>query len=348
MTIQLLLVDILYDSGIHEFVDAIDRYAIRLHLNSWDYCAIIISIISLCVATWTLKSQRQTQLNTQPDINKPIQRSLLSYNLVSIFDSYVMVFALHYILYKTKYNTKPSPQFWNYVIPNTGSLHEELFYSNVNEFVAFHDLVEIQKTFIWELSSLREVVESQCSQEKKRNEILHIYENIGLLIYGFKEALSKSLKMKDSDIYKMLKDNFFNVQHSRFEDILRKKYFPTDRISKPYCRESNVNSFLQPHYERFTELSTYSSGLVSIDKKKFIVLLSRYVDCVVTNVRYKDQIMPVYSLSDENKQQLQFFKTNCDHTQTLLTKKINPLEDISTGNWLFYMEDFAPKDSGMK
>ncbi|MDB9153776.1 hypothetical protein PN628_20030 [Parabacteroides distasonis] len=219
---------------------------------------------------------------------------------------------------------------------------------SINLEYTHHDLVEIQKTFIWELSSLREVVESQCSQEKKRNEILHIYENIGLLIYGFKEALSKSLKMKDSDIYKMLKDNFFNVQHSRFEDILRKKYFPTDRISKPYCRESNVNSFLQPHYERFTELSTYSSGLVSIDKKKFIVLLSRYVDCVVTNVRYKDQIMPVYSLSDENKQQLQFFKTNCDHTQTLLTKKINPLEDISTGNWLFYMEDFAPKDSGMK
>ena len=158
------------------FSDYIIDLATNYGLGTWDWIALIISIVSLSVALFsffiarsTLFSQKRTEKNTQPLMNEDVQLFLVGQKLLSLLDSYVFFFALHYLLDKTHYHTYPSPHFWNYVNIKTHDLNESLFYNSQEKFVPFHNLIEAHEVYSHDVESIKNLVENSKS---KHHEII--------------------------------------------------------------------------------------------------------------------------------------------------------------------------------
>ena len=91
---------IICESNVVSFVKEI---ATDYGFNVWDWCAVLVSICSvfialasLLIASKTLKSQKKTEQNTLPIINKVVQLTLLSQIIRDVYDTYVLLCSLDF------------------------------------------------------------------------------------------------------------------------------------------------------------------------------------------------------------------------------------------------------------
>lgn len=340
----------------NDIANTLVEIASELGLDKWDWFAIIISsvsliiaLISVTIAVKTLSSQRKTEKNTQPIMNVEIQEFLLGQKLLYLLDSYVFLFALHFMLEKTKYKTKPSPHFWDYVEINIEDLNESLFYNDNIKFICFHELVTAFQQFSSDMRNLRKVLEDpECPQEYKSIEIIHIYEDIGMIMSAYCKTLDNSFGMDKAKMSKFLNDNFFNVFYTRNYNIYKSKHYnPScqNDIALPYLENAESENFLNIFIEPFILQAIYSfhGQNLSLDTNNFIRLFFIHINVVIMNTWYHNKAFELKSIRTANniifenvKWEIKNEKVDEDANETSF---ILPNVPKSVKGWLFYLED---------
>lgn len=108
---------------------------------SWDYIASIIAFVALIIAYITLRSQRETQRNTEPKIRRVSQKILLNQLILKIFDSYIILTAIQIVLKKKEFSLYPSEEIIMNLKIDENTLHTELFFQEPQKYEAIHKLL---------------------------------------------------------------------------------------------------------------------------------------------------------------------------------------------------------------
>lgn len=118
----------------------LEKFVEKLLLYRWDWIAILISIIAVVIAFFTLKSQLQTQKNTTPIVSKTVQFSLLSVLIDQIVKTLAINNALRSLCKQNSGNIAPEEYVLHWLCLDQSFVHEELFYSESRKFESAHIL----------------------------------------------------------------------------------------------------------------------------------------------------------------------------------------------------------------
>ena len=153
-----------------------------LRLNIYDWIAVLIALLSLIIALSsfyvafkTLKSQRQTEINTLPIINNDIQEFLLGDLITKLLDGHLRLTAMWYILNETNFKKYPSEHFLRLITIPQDNIYIELFYDNYHRYRTIQGLIEL----INEYNSIVEVLEEHLKRKSIEADIIYIeYYNL--------------------------------------------------------------------------------------------------------------------------------------------------------------------------
>ncbi|MBO5613078.1 MAG: hypothetical protein J5905_01075 [Prevotella sp.] len=139
------------------------EFAVEHGLNIWDWIAVsvsagsmLIAVISLLVAYFTLRSQKQTERNTMPIINKDVQEFLLQELIYKLLDGQIRIGALWYLLYDKKFIYYPSEQILENFKVSTDTIHTELFYNNKSLYRCVQGLLNMTIEYNINISTLND------------------------------------------------------------------------------------------------------------------------------------------------------------------------------------------------
>ena len=125
----------------------------------WDFIAVIIAFCSFCVALRsyfiakrTLKSQRQTEINTTPLMNEEVQSFLMKENLYQLYDAYNNLNALKSILNNCKYEFFPYHGIQQDLEINSDFIHLEIFCTQVTTYRMFKGFIDTIRKYNSSLS----------------------------------------------------------------------------------------------------------------------------------------------------------------------------------------------------
>lgn len=338
------------------FGDTIIDFGKQYGFNIWDWSAVLISfcsvqiaVVSLIVATKTLKSQRKTEKNTLPIINKSVQLSLLAQSLRGLFDSYSILFAFDYILYITEYKAKPSYHFWQHALLDESTIHESLFFSSSQKYEPIHQLKLAISEFNQSVISFKTVLNSS-SESMKKMELNHLYDEIGYFISLYHAVLKETFQMKEENIIDFFDKNFFQDKRGgKFAKRFRSKYMATadtNSVLLPAIENSLSSQYLNDKFELFYEHAS-GDNLSKLNKKEFSHILSLHVDLILMNVHSLGHPIELTSKEDNHiKLKINPSPENSDSTASWTTPFPNirnhkddsnkKLKLLST--WIFYIE----------
>ena len=142
----------------------VEELAHRLHSEpSWDWVASCIALLSLCIAIWalvasikTLKSQKQTEKNTNPIITSSIQEFLLKEMIIKTFDGYLRLKAIKYVLDECDYTLYPSEEIIEDIKIDMNFVHIELFYSSPDVYRKMQGIIDLMKSYNTRLDILNQ------------------------------------------------------------------------------------------------------------------------------------------------------------------------------------------------
>lgn len=271
------------ESNVISFVKEI---ATDLGFNVWDWCAVLISICSvfialasLLIASKTLKSQKKTEQNTLPIINKDVQLTLLSQIIRDVYDTYVLLCSLDFLLQETDYNKKPSSHFWNLVKLNSDTIHEHLFYNDSNKYTSIHELKVQIDTFNYSLDSLKETLQLSI-KNNKMYELSHLYDEIGAFITLFKRVLKNNFDIDDGTFIESI---FLNYKNDKFRKIFANRYFAGDyeNIIKYYVENSKSKRVMNDVYHKLFDLVVGRNSFSILNENDFCDVISKEVDSIL-------------------------------------------------------------------
>lgn len=180
---------------------------------------IIISILSLIVASLTLWSQRETQKNTAPTIDMRIQK-LLWLNLIKQF--YYKIQYLHMLkimLKKSQFKKKPEDSFIQSLsIAPENYIHEELFYKK--KYAEYYGNVYWIKKHIIDYNLYVSSVANHLDQKNIKTEnIDRMLSLIDALCSSLLKYYQKIFEVdKKEDMSTMLDIELFNKQREEIEE----------------------------------------------------------------------------------------------------------------------------------
>lgn len=227
----------------------IERIAELLHVSEWDWIAIIIALISLGIAIAsmifakrTLKSQRQTEINTTPIIKSSIQEFLLKEILVKVFDGYMRLTSLKYLYNKEKYKSYVSEEKLMDLKIDTNNIHVELFFSDEVKYRCMQGLLDITKAFNSRIDvCISHFKDSQINASLLENEVTRLinksanivstWNMVMSLVYDYndfqkRDVLDNVVKRIDTIANEEVKsDNYYDIDNafSLFYDTLEQK-----------------------------------------------------------------------------------------------------------------------------
>lgn len=315
--------------------------------NVWDWSAVIISlcsgiiaILSLIVTVKTLRSQKKTEQNTLPSINRDVQISLLAQNLSDLYDSYALIFALDYLLQSTDYCITPSSHFWELVKLNSSDVHEYLFYGSESQFRPIHKLKSAIDDFNNSLNSLESCLGSKNNAAKKM-EITHIYDEVGYFIYLFECVLRDTFSFTPPEISTFLCNHFYARKFGKFTLRFAAKYQHSNdmtSISLPSITNSMAATLLNDKYENFFELSNAAAHYKS-SKHSFIDALSKEVDLILLNTEYNGlQIHLTTDAPTQSNAHLTSSSTLPDNEWTSSNDGLAASQPVTQKNsWIFFL-----------
>lgn len=201
--------------------------------DRYDYLAVAISVLAFIVGGITLrytiktyKSQKKTEANTTPSINRDIQRALLAEQLANIYEIYVYLFTLFFYLRKHNHKAMPSEHFWNAIHIDLDQFHENLFYSNMDEWRKFSFLRDAHKTINNDLRILRKSIENKiASAEENEKEYRHLLDEAGYILWAYKPVIED---IYHEDYAAFLKNYFFEYKNSKIVNLFKAKYVHDD------------------------------------------------------------------------------------------------------------------------
>lgn len=337
------------------FSDYIIDLATNYGLGTWDWIALIISIVSLSVALFsffiarsTLFSQKRTEKNTQPLMNEDVQLFLVGQKLLSLLDSYVFFFALHYLLDKTHYHTYPSPHFWNYVNIKTHDLNESLFYNSQEKFVPFHNLIEAHEVYSHDVESIKNLVENSKSKHHEIiDEIVHLYNDIGLIISEYSEVLRVCFNLDDQKREEFFANHFFTTNDTKyFNQWCNKKNYEQGNVVRHYWEGSEAEQFLTPFINQFTNNAVDAcNGNVRFSRFDFSKFLIRHINVILLNTPYRGKIIDFVGKKESESHGKLVISKSEQTTENPWVKPVEPITDSDSNHikteeyWFFYMKD---------
>lgn len=278
-----------------------------------------------------------------------VQYFLLKQKLLSIYDTYSFLFALHYILKKLNYKTYPSWHFWFYADINCADINETLFYHNEQKYISIHNLIKAHNLVNCELKSLRSLIENkQSDKEQIAKEFDYIYDCIGLLLRAYKKVLKHSLLKNDNEITKFFNDNFFEAFHTPYYNEYFEKYCnESDNLAIPYLSNAESNLFLNDYIDRFFHLAEVGLGQSCTDSiSNFKQRLMIHINNIILNAPYHDRVILTQTEENSGNQ----FEKNQEHCWKFILKDIDESNIIHTctlpeipksfNSALFYMIDY--------
>lgn len=117
-----------------------ERFVENLLLYKWDWIAVIISICAAVIAFFTLKSQVQTQKNTNPIVSTTVQFTLLTVLIEQIVKTMAINYALRSRCIMKNGIIRPEKYVLHWLTLDQSFVHEELYYSEPIKFEAAHIL----------------------------------------------------------------------------------------------------------------------------------------------------------------------------------------------------------------
>lgn len=348
------------------FSDYIIDLANTYGLGTWDWIALIISIVSLSVALFsfiiarrTLFSQKRTEKNTQPLMNEDVQLFLIGQKLLSLLDSYVFFFALHYLLDKTNYHTYPSSHFWNYVNIKTDDLNESLFYNSQEKFVPFHSLIEVHNVYSNDVKSLKNLVENPNSKHDEIiAEIVHLYNDIGLIISEYSEVLRVCFNLDVQKREEFFSKYFFTTDDTKyFNQWCNKHNCERENVKRLYLAGTDSEQFLTPFLNQFTKNAVEAfHGEVNFSHCDFLDHLIRHINVILIITPYRGEIIDFWGNQEceSHTKSVRLYKDQAKENPWIKTEREfyerehEPFEYDNRKTdqyWFFYMKDFP--SSGM-
>lgn len=334
-------------SIIKVFPDYIKTIADGLALSYWDWSAIILACISLLVAVFsfivakkTLCSQRRTEINTSPIINKTVQLFLLNTSLRELYESLVSMIALYASLEHMKYTIFPSRQFWDMVHIDTSILHEELFYGNDSKFKSIYYLKSYLNKFNSDVMDLENCIDKfNISSALKKTIILHICEDIGNLVQLWGKCYTNTLGLTKNEVTSLLNDNFFNCNFCRFNHVLNDDkelilhYLPNSPFTK------QVEYIIELLSSRFEILKT----LFSLDYNEctFKTTTVHHVDSLMLNILYNNYPFAAHVIKCEAKPN-QFSDVSSHSENPYFRSEYVPNTHLNY-SWIFYFKDLTKR-----
>lgn len=292
------------------FHNQIIEFAERFGLSTWDWIALIITslslfiaVISLIIATKTLRSQKATQKNTQPIMNVSTLEFLVEQKLLCVLDAYIFLLSLQYLLSKNNYSVKPSSHFWQFTNIPLKELDESLFYFDNSKYVAFHHLRTVLEDFNVNILGLKEILSSTIAKkEDKELELSNIYDSISLIMGTFYDSQKICFDKKDEDIETFINDYFINVKETRYNKIFREKYLSPQVELEQYPMFTSDSSLSQrPLYEGIAELAFQKFPMITKEKRNlFVTNLSNHVDAILMNTPCNGKI--IFSIIDNTEE----------------------------------------------
>ena len=287
------------------FPDSVKNFAESFGLSSWDWSAILISILSfalaiwsLCVARRTLKSQRKTEKNTTPAINRDVQLFLLNNKIKEAYESFIHLLLLKVSLEGVNvdginYKVKPTSQFWNVVRLNVDELHEHLFYNNVEQFSNFHTLVDFIKFYNEDIKVLEEFVNNpNINASYKRAILKKSIENLFPIIQLWYNCAKICFNLSDLMITQILHDGLVDATDLYIERIYKIRNIPLGsslEVTKEYMEEHPGNQYVSEHIETFVKLFNefISNNGLELSLADFKENTFRRLDSIMMNTPYK-------------------------------------------------------------
>lgn len=278
-----------------QVIDFAEKYG----LSTWDWVALIITslsliiaIISVVIATKTLRSQKETQKNTQPIMNITNQEFLIGQKLLCILDSYIYLFSLQFFLTENDYKVKPSSHFWQLTTIPLDDMNEGLFYNDNSKFIAFNWLKTVMKDFNTNISGLRDILSNgDASKDDKDLELVHIYNNIGMIMSAYCDTLKVCFNKDEQQTKQFIENYFMFVDEARYYKIYKEKFAKPDILTIPTSQNISMTDKKQKQlYERFVEIAFRKEPLTNERKNTFIETLAKHVDNIIDNTPCNGEI----------------------------------------------------------
>lgn len=209
------------------FSQIVHQFAQAIGFDAWDWMAVLVSIVSLYVAAVTLKSQKHTEKNTQPLLDKGAQL-LLFMELFS--DLFNLMYRCTVAKLKREVNSSAKLDMFSapycLLLPE-GNIHMELFYASEYEFLLVNDL----DRRIREYNRKAEYLTAQALGDGNKVEgVYDALENDMRVVASAILFVTKQIYIKDDDVKKLF---------LRINPQINKKFFWLQQIAYNKC-EANL------------------------------------------------------------------------------------------------------------
>lgn len=228
------------ESWLHrQVVDIAEKYG----LSTWDWVALIITILSLLIAllslviaTKTLSSQKQTQKNTTPIMSLTIQETLLMEVIVYAYNTMVKIYSLHVLMSRKNYRLYPEESLLQSFCLPIDYIHEELFYTDENKFGKIHQLKNVMEDYNRYVKSLSGHLYERGLES---NEIERMY---ALLNNACSDTIATIQYIYDNEI--------FNNPKFSYKNRRKRRVNLTITVSKGNNgRDYKVRQLIRRHYD---------------------------------------------------------------------------------------------------
>lgn len=209
--------------------------------NIWDFIAIVIAFCSFCVALRsyfiakkTLKSQRQTEINTTPLMNKDVQSFLMKENLFQLYDAYINLNALKNVLDECDYGSFPYRGIQQDLEINSDFIHLEIFFTQVTTYHAFKGFTDLIRNYNSGINCFFDSIRNKELTKDYYSKMLEDFiKSVNDMVHYWIIIMKKCYSLNENNLSEIM-DNIIGLFKYNLED---------PRISKIINKESNFIEF---------------------------------------------------------------------------------------------------------
>lgn len=261
-----------------------------------------------------MKSQKKTERNTTPVINKEIQLLVCNEKLRQVYESLIHLLSLNIITKSFGFTLLPSNLFWSYSMLPVEDFHEELFYNDSNSFSSFKKLKEAICRYNESIEELKSLLSSKKNPEQKEYSIKECISLNLALLQIWTICYKINFKCDDNRIAELISTNFLyhtpqngytlyllkiqnlmyrdeNSDNNQMEEIL----YPTTPDHPGTAIIEDTLSIIEFHLQKFSNANS-----IPFEKDRFKKNLLNWIDLIHFNVSY-DRIPIISYLYQQTK-----------------------------------------------
>lgn len=230
----------------------IEEFAKSLSLTIWDWMAVLVALLSFLVASFslivafkTLKSQRQTEINTLPVINLEIQEFLLCQLALALLDSHIRTTASWKLTNEKKYLFYLSEKILYQLKLPADLIHVELFYNNYEHYKTIQGLVNMINNYNQSIDVLIEHLRNKkIDTDVIYFEFLYQLKNNDLLVSTWSKVMTILFGYDDEMKSHLFEGFIIEIPNTEIAELQLSYYKDKEEYSEFFLDESNKKKML--------------------------------------------------------------------------------------------------------